>query len=102
MVDRILRPVTRAAQSPHEEPGKIRSGHPESAEGRSGSWWGLLRFAMAVLGNARVQAPWNCDPLQYQPARKGRWRNVPCPFRHRARGQAQGDGKWAGGRKRTA
>ena len=56
LVDRLLRPVARAAQGAHEEPGQVRSGHAAGAEGRSGGRRRLLRPAVAVLGNAGVQA----------------------------------------------
>ena len=72
------------------------------AEGRSGSRRRLLRPAVAVLGNAGVQASRHADPLQHQSAGEGRRRHVPRPVRRRARRQAQGDGKRAGGRKGRA
>ena len=99
LVDRLLRTIARTAQGSHEEPGQVRSGHDAGAEGRSGGRRRLLRPAVAVLGNAGVQASRHADPLQHQSAGEGRRRHVPRPVRRRARRQAQGDGERAGGRK---
>ena len=57
LVDRLLRPVAGAAQGAYAEPGEVRPRHDAGAEGRSGSRRRLLRPAVAVLGNAGVQAP---------------------------------------------
>ena len=78
---------------------QVRPGDAAGAEGRSGGWWRLLRPAMAVLGNAGVQASGHADPLQYQPSGEGGRRHLPRAVRCRARRQAQGDGERAGGRE---
>ena len=48
----------------------------------------LLRPALAVLGNAGIQASGHAAALQHQPLDQGRRRHVPRPLRHRARGKA--------------
>ena len=52
LVDGLLRPVTRASQGAHEEPGQVRLPDHARAQGRSGSRRRLLRPAVAVLGIA--------------------------------------------------
>jgi formate dehydrogenase major subunit len=95
-------PIARATQGAYETPGQIRCAHAESAEGRSRSRRRVLWPALAMLGNASIQAPRNADPLQHQPAGEGRRRHVPRPVWRRARRQAQSDGERAGGRARGA
>ena len=84
LVDRLLRPVARAAQSAHEKSVQVRCRHAARAEGRSGSRRRILRPAVAVLGNAGVQAPRHARALQHQSAGEGRRRHVPRALRRRA------------------
>ena len=79
LVDRLLRPVARAPQGAHEEPGQVRPGDAARAEGRSGGRRRLLRPALAVLGQAGDPASRHAHPLQHQPAREGRRRHVSGP-----------------------
>ena len=85
MVDGILRPVARAAQGAHEKSGQVRSGHVARAEGRSRSRRRLLRSAVAVLGNAGIQASRHARALQHQSAGEGRRRHLPRALRRGAR-----------------
>ena len=85
LVDRLLRPVARAAQSAHEKSVQVRCGHAARAEGRSGSRRRRLRPAVAVLGNAGIQASRHASALQHQSAGEGRRRYVPRAFRRGAR-----------------
>ena len=62
-----------------------------------GDYYGL---AVAVLGNAGVQASRHADPLQHQSVGEGGRRHVPRPVRRRTHRQAQGDGKRPGGREK--
>ena len=55
---------------------------------RPGGGRRLLWSAMAMLGNARVQAPGDADPLQHQSFGQGRRRHIPRAIWRRTRRQA--------------
>ena len=86
LVYRLLRPVAGAHQVAHGASGRLRHAHParhhRPEQGR------LLRPAVAMLGLAGGQASGYAVALQYEPRRDGWRRRVPCPLRHRARGEA--------------
>ena len=84
LVDRLLRPVARAAEGAHGEPVEVRSGDAARAQGCSRRRRRLLRPAVAVLGHAGAQASRHAHALQHQPARDGWWRHIPRPLRRGA------------------
>ncbi len=82
LVYRILRPVARAPQIAHGQPEGFRSRH-DARQGRAVQRR-LLRAALAVLGQAGIEASRHAAPLQHEPSGDGGRRHVPRPLRGRA------------------
>src|SRR5437588_74379 len=91
-VYRLHRPVTRAFEAAHEEPEHLRREDPSRQ--RRTLRRRLLWPAVAVLRNARDQAPGVSQPVRRVPSCDGRRRLLPRQFRHRARWrQSSGRGR---------
>ena len=81
--DRLQRPVARTPEAAHEEHGHLR--REDAARARRTVRRRLLRPAVAVLRDARTEAPGLAQPVQHVAARDGRRRLLPRELRRRAR-----------------